>query len=91
MSKYAGTAVQIGYAPTTRLTAGGTLPLTSLSVEDASAFPATGSLTIGVQTIAYTGKTGTTFTGCTGGTGAVAAGASVVGATTQPSFIHMRR
>jgi hypothetical protein len=81
MSKYAGTAVQIGYAPMTRLTAGGTLPLTSLSVEDASAFPATGSLTIGAQTITYTGKTGTTFTGCTGGTGAVAAGASVVGAT----------
>lgn len=81
MSKYAGTAVQIGYAPMTRLTAGGALPLTSLSVEDASAFPATGSLTIGAQTITYTGKTATTFTGCTGGTGSVVAGASVVGAT----------
>lgn len=80
-NKFDGTGVQIAFAQMTKLTAGGTLPLTTLSVEDASAFPATGSVTIGAQTITYTGKTATTLTGCTGGTGAVVAGADVTSTT----------
>ena len=83
MPNYNGNKVTVGYAAVTRLTAGVTLPAATLNVEDTSLLPASGSVTIGAQTVAYTGKTGTTLTGATGGTGAVAAGTDVIGAYTD--------
>lgn len=57
------------------------LPQATITVDSTASFPTIGSLIIGSQTVAYTGKTGTTFTGCTGGTGAYLDGAYVYGAT----------
>lgn len=65
--------------------AGYTLPVTSITVDDSAGFSSSGNLSIitaasGIQTIAYTGISGNTFTGCSGGTGTVLIGALV----TQP-------
>lgn len=39
--------------------------VTTLTVDDTSLFPASGTVLVGKEKIAYTGKTATTFTGCT--------------------------
>lgn len=80
MANFVGNAVSVEYAPLTYLTAGASLPSATLNLRDTSLLPATGTVTIGANTITYTGKTGTTLTGCTGGTGSVAAGDRVLGA-----------
>lgn len=54
-----------------------TLPAATINVDDATEFTATGNVSIGGQTVAYTGKTATTLTGATGGTGTFAAGTTV--------------
>lgn len=83
MANFLANNTTLDFAPITYLVTGVTLPQTTLTVQDTSAFAASGSLTIGAQTVTYTGKTGTTFTGCSGGTGAVAAGAKIVGGYTS--------
>lgn len=80
MANFVGNAVSVEYAPLTYLTAGASLPSATLNVRDTTLLPATGTVTIGANTITYTGKTGTTLTGCTGGTGSVVAGDRVLGA-----------
>lgn len=40
---------------------------TTITVQDTSAFPSSGTVHIGTEAVAYTGKTSTTFTGCTRG------------------------
>lgn len=80
MANFVGNAVSVEYAPLTYLTAGASLPAATLNLRDTTLLPSAGSVTIGNNTVAYTGKTATTITGCTGGTGAVAAGDRVVGA-----------
>jgi hypothetical protein len=67
----------------TTINGGITLPTGTITVVSTSTFAASGNITIGAQTVAYTGKTGTTFTGCTGGTGAVANGANVTQSSTD--------
>ena len=48
---------------------------TTLTVDDTSTFPASGTVVIDFEEITYSGKTGTTFTGCTrGANGTVAIG-----------------
>jgi hypothetical protein len=41
---------------------------TTVTVDDTAGFPASGSVWVGMEKMAYTGKTATTFTGCTRGT-----------------------
>lgn len=79
--KYLANALTLEYAPVTTISSGATLPQATVTVSDTSHFPSTGSFTVGLQTVTYTGKTSTTFTGCTGGTGAIAVGDRVVGGT----------
>jgi hypothetical protein len=58
------------------------LPQATINVEDTSDLPTSGTAyietSLGVQTVAYTGKTATTLTGCTGGTGVMSTGATVL-------------
>ncbi len=68
--------------PQTTLTAGGTLPLTSLNVNSTQGFPTQGSIVVqtssGNQTVTYTNTTSTTFTGVSGwGAGSVSIGYTV--------------
>ena len=79
MGNFVGNQVSVEYAPLTVLTQGGAMPMAVVNVRDTTQFPAAGSFTIGLNTIAYTAKTATTFTGCTGGTTAVLANDRVVG------------
>lgn len=81
MAKYLATGLTLEYAPATTIASGASLPAATLTVGDTTNFPSTGSLSIGANTIAYTGKTGTTFTGCTGGTGSVVVGDRVASTT----------
>lgn len=67
----------------TTTSAGGTLPVTTLSLTDTTDFDDAGS--VGVMNsagqmvkVGYTGKTATTLTGCSGGQGAFASGAAVI-------------
>ena len=53
---------------TSRLAADVTPSDTTITVDDASGWPASGELWAGIERIAYTGTTATTFTGCTRGT-----------------------
>jgi uncharacterized phage protein gp47/JayE len=58
------------------LTAGVTLPAVTISANTAG-FAASGSIRVGTQDVAYTGKTSSTFTGATGGTGTYLTGERV--------------
>jgi hypothetical protein len=78
MANFLANNTTLEYAPVTQLVTGVTLPASTLTVQDTTGFSASGSLSIGTHTVAYTGKTATTFTGCTGGTGAVAAGERIM-------------
>jgi len=80
MANFVGNAVSVEYAPLTYLTAGASLPVTTLNVRDTTLLPTAGTVTIGANTVTYTGKTATTLTGCSGGSGAVVAGDRVLGA-----------
>lgn len=53
------------------------LPEPSITVADASAFLASGALTVGTQIVEYETISGNTFLGCHGGDGTVASGATV--------------
>lgn len=53
---------------TSRLAADVTPSDTTITVDDASGWPASGELWAGIERITYTGTTATTFTGCTRGT-----------------------
>lgn len=55
--------------PATTLTGSHTLPTGTVTVASTAGFSASGSILVGDQHVAYTGKTGTTFTGCTGAGG----------------------
>lgn len=52
---------------TTNLTASADNGALTLTVQDTTAFAASGELSVGSERIGYTGKTATTFTGCTRG------------------------
>lgn len=54
-----------------------TLPTATITVASTSDFTQTGKISVGGQTVTYTGITSTTFTGCTGGTGTIATGSAV--------------
>jgi uncharacterized phage protein gp47/JayE len=69
-------------AASTTLNGNHTLPTGTITVVSTSGFTATGSISIGAQTVAYTGVTATTFTGCTGGTGTFTSGTVVTQGTT---------
>lgn len=81
MAKYLATGLTLEYAPATTISAAASLPSATLTVSDTTNFPSTGNLSVGANTIAYTGKTGTTFTGCTGGTGSVVVGDRIASTT----------
>lgn len=55
-----------------------TLPTSTINVDDATGYPASGAIdvetSLGWQTVLYSGATGTTFTGCTGGSGVINTG-----------------
>jgi len=71
----------------TTTTATTTLPQATIAVASTTGFPSSGSITLGGQTVAYTGVSATTFTGCTGGAGPFPAGTIVVGgAPTAATF-----
>ena len=53
---------------TSRLAADVTPTATTITVDDASGWPASGTFWAGIERITYTGTTATTFTGCTRGT-----------------------
>jgi hypothetical protein len=59
------------------------LPTGTINVNDASSFPASGTILVttstGVQSVTYTGTTATTFTGCSGGNGTMSTGGNVTG------------
>jgi hypothetical protein len=80
MANFLANAATLEIAPLTYLTAGATLPQATINVTDTTLFPTSGSVTIGANTVTYTGKTATTLTGAAGGSGAVNAGDRVVGA-----------
>jgi hypothetical protein len=66
--------------PSTTLSSGYTLPVSTIAVASTSGFPLAGTLIInGNQTVTYTNISGNTFTGCTGGSGTVTTGNPVVG------------
>lgn len=58
---------------------GATLPQGTINVASTAGFLNAGTLQIGANQVAYTGKTGTTFTGCTGGTGTLSTSQAVYG------------
>jgi ABC-type phosphate transport system substrate-binding protein len=65
-------------APTPTATNGDqTLPEATVTVTSTAGFPASGTLSVGGQTVTYTGKTATTFTGAAGGSGLVTSGSAV--------------
>ena len=67
---------------TTTTSAAVTLPVTTISVASTTGFPTSGTITLGGQTVTYTGVTATSFTGCTGGSGTIASGTTVLGGQT---------
>ena len=67
---------------TTTTSASVTLPATTINVASTTNFPTSGSITLGGQTVTYTGITGTSFTGCSGGSGTIASGSTVLGGQT---------
>jgi hypothetical protein len=69
------------FTPLTSTTSAVTLPVATIPVTNTSGFPASGTVTVGSQTVAYTGVTGNSFTGCTGGVGAQPAGTIAVAPT----------
>jgi hypothetical protein len=54
-----------------------TLPESIVTVASTTGFPTSGTLSVGGQTVTYTGTTSTTFTGASGGTGTIASGSAV--------------
>ena len=64
-------------AASTKLTAALTSSATTATVASTVEFPENGNLTVGNETIAYTGKTSTTFTGLTRGSSSTTAVAHV--------------
>lgn len=61
----------------TTTTADITLPGTPIHVVDTTSFPASGTILVNGQNVAYTSKTATTFAGCTGGVGFIPSGTTV--------------
>jgi hypothetical protein len=53
------------------------LPQATINVASTASFTTSGVITIGSDTITYTGKTSTTFTGCSGGSGTLATSEAV--------------
>jgi Tfp pilus assembly protein PilV len=67
----------------TTTTSSVTLPAGTISVVSTSGFASGPStISVGGQTVSYTGVTATSFTGCTGGTGTFASGTTVTGGPT---------
>lgn len=81
MANFIANLLTIEYAGLTTLSAGVTLPVATIPVNDTFTFPTAGTFMLGTQTVTYTGKTATTFTGATGGTGTFSVGARVQGST----------
>ncbi len=54
-----------------------TLPQSTINVASTKGFAPSGTITIGADTVTYTGLTSTTFTGCTGGTGTLSTSEAV--------------
>ena len=55
------------YSNRTQLNGAINASVTTITVDDTSTFPTSGTLKIGNEEVTYTGKTSTTFTGCTRG------------------------
>jgi Tfp pilus assembly protein PilV len=67
----------------TTTTSSVTLPAATIPVSSTSGFASGPStISVGGQTVSYTGLTATSFTGCTGGTGTMSAGTTVTGGPT---------
>jgi Tfp pilus assembly protein PilE len=67
---------------TTTTTSSVTLPASTIPVVSTSGFSTSSTISVGGQTVSYTGVTATSFTGCTGGTGTIASGSTVAGGPT---------
>jgi hypothetical protein len=65
------------YAAQTTTVGSHTLPTTPITVVSTTGFTASGNISVGGQTVAYTSLTPTTFAGCTGGAGVIATGSLV--------------
>ena len=77
-SKYAQVALV-----TSTLSAGISSTDTSITLANASAFPTSGNITIGNESISYTGKTTNTLTGCTRGLDGTTAASYSTGVSVQ--------
>ena len=75
------TSAETGVRPYTTLNDTATLPQTTITVADTSAFAVAGTLVLetseGLEEVTYSGKTSTTFLNCSGGTGTMSVGGDV--------------
>jgi hypothetical protein len=74
------TQIQTKNAPTAQISSGSngqTLPQATIFASGANALPPSGTVTIGPDTVTYTGNTGTSLTGCSGGTSLLSTGETV--------------